>query len=72
MDMNEWLKYGYEQGWVGPAVCFPHDGLPSTPEEDEDGDMCIHILRLYESPEQKQTIEENHSASVWRATNQGW
>jgi hypothetical protein len=70
MDVNEWLKYGFEQGFCGPAVCETHDGLPMTEAECvefETGDPCIHVLRMYESAEQKAAVEENHSPSVWRA-----
>jgi hypothetical protein len=73
MDFNEWLQYGLTQGWCGPAVCEPHDGVPMSNEEIEsynDGeDPCVHIIRLYESVEQKEAVEEAHSPSVWRATN---
>ncbi|KQO98733.1 hypothetical protein [Leifsonia sp. Leaf264] len=47
--------------------------LPITPlsreeaEEFEEGsDPCIHILRLYASPEHKAAVEENHAPSNWR------
>jgi hypothetical protein len=74
MDFEEWLKFGFDQGWCGPAVCYTHDGLPTTQAEDEEfemGDPCIHILRLYDDAEVKQAVQENHSPSVWRATNNG-
>jgi hypothetical protein len=29
-------------------------------------DPCIHIIRLYESPEHAEGIEESHSPSMWR------
>lgn len=69
MDFDEWAALGLEKGWVGPAVCYTHDGLPLTGDEEDEfdeGDPCVHILRLYESPEMKQAVEENHAASVWR------
>lgn len=74
MNFDEWLAYGYSQKWVGPAVCYTHDGLPLSESEDEEfleGDPCIHVLRLYESAEHKAEIEENHSPSQWRASNSG-
>lgn len=74
MDFEEWLKLGIENAWCGPAVCFTHDGLPTTQAEDEEfdnGDPCIHVIRLYDDPTQKTAVEENHSPSVWRATNRG-
>jgi len=71
---TEWIKYGVEQGWCGPPVCYTHDGLPTSPEEDEEfeeHDPCLHIVRLYEDSEHKLAVEDNHSPSVWRATNAG-
>jgi hypothetical protein len=76
MSYEDWLKVGLLQGWCGPAVCSTHDGLPTTEEEDwgfdQGADPCIHIIRLYEDAEQKAAIEENHSPSIWRATNSGY
>lgn len=72
MTFDEWLKLGYDNGWVGAPVCETHDGLPTSVAEDEEfetGEPCIHIMRLYESPEVKEAVEENHAPSVWRASN---
>ena len=69
MTFEEWLKFGIENDWVGPSVCYTHDGVPTTELEDtnwEEDDPCVHILRLYESVEVKNAVEENHSPSVWR------
>jgi hypothetical protein len=75
-QFDEWLQEGLTNGFCGPAICYPHDGLPLTVEEDrefeEGGDPCIHILRLYEDRDIKSSVEENHSPSVWRATNSGF
>jgi hypothetical protein len=74
IDFNVWLQMGYANGWVGPAVCSTHDGVPmSASEENEfdDGEPCIHVLRLYSTVEEKHEVEENHGASVWRASNAG-
>lgn len=50
LDVYEWIAYGVERGWVTEA-CATHDGIPSTPQEDEwweDGlDPCQHVLRLW-------------------------
>jgi len=75
MSFDEWLQHGLTQGWVGPAVCSTHDGVPTTRDEDlewETGDPCIHVLRLYEDEATKLAVEENHAPSVWRATNSGY
>jgi hypothetical protein len=57
-------------------VCSTHDGIPTTEEEDwgfdQGADPCIHIIRLYEDAAQKAAVQENHSPSIWRATNSGY
>jgi hypothetical protein len=76
MTFDEWLQQGISNGFCGPAICYPHDGLPMSEQEDEaydaGDDPCIHIIRLYEDLEIKKAIEENHSPSIWRATNSGF
>jgi hypothetical protein len=74
-SFDEWLQEGIALGFCGPTICYTHDGLPLTQEEDEqfeEGDPCVHMLRLYEDRETKIAVEENHSPSVWRATNNGF
>jgi hypothetical protein len=69
-DFQDWLEHGVEMGWVGPAVCAIHDGLPTTQEEDDEyEDRCVFVVRLYDSPDHKSAVEANHSPSVWRRTN---
>jgi hypothetical protein len=57
-------------------MCYTHDGLPFTATEDEEmtegNDPCIHVVRLYETVDQKKGCEANNSAAVWRAENLGW
>lgn len=76
MDFDSWARIGYEAGWCSPPVCFIHDGVPMTASEDEQvtngDDPCVHVVRLYESPDQKKGCEANHPPAVWRATNQDW
>lgn len=75
MDFNEWLEFGIKQGWCGPDVCYTHDGLPTTKKEDiefeEGDDPCMHVIRLYEDSKHKEQVQDNHSPSIWRATNKG-
>lgn len=69
MDFDEWIKIGIESNWCGPAVCYTHDGLPASLSEEEEmyeGDPCLHIVRLYQDKEHKESIEDNHSPSQWR------
>lgn len=74
-DFSEWLQEGISNGFCGPAVCYTHDGLPMSDQESdefEEGDPCIHIIRLYEDQETKSEVEASHSPSIWRATNSGF
>lgn len=69
MNFDEWVKYGLDNKWCGPAVCYTHDGLPTSEAEDnefEEADPCLHIIRLYEDEQQKEAVEQNHSPSLWR------
>ena len=62
MEFEEWLRIGRRHDWCSPTVCYTHEGLPTSPEEDiefEDGDPCIHIIRLYEDTETKHAVENN-------------
>lgn len=69
LTFDEWIAYGIEQGWCGPPVCYTHDGLPMSLEEDgefQEGDPCVHIVRMYEDKDMKEKIESEHSPSLWR------
>ena len=70
LNYDEWMTYGIKNGWCGPPVCYTHDGLPMSEQEDiefgEGQDPCIHIVRMYEDIEMKKEIEDNHSPSQWR------
>lgn len=76
MGQEEWLEYGWKKGWVGPPVCYTHDGLPLSDDEmaewAEGDDPCIHVLRLYEDQDHRLSIESNDSPTLWRASNRGW
>lgn len=70
MDYVEWLEYGIENGWIGPAVCFTHDGIPTSSAEDEEFDegcdTCLFGHRIYDNAEHKAEVEANHAPSIWR------
>jgi hypothetical protein len=75
ITFDTWLRIGYENGWCSPPMCYTHDGLALTATEEEElmeTDPCIHVVRLYESADQKKGAEANNAAAVWRATNLGW
>lgn len=69
---EEWMEYGWRHGWCSPPVCEVHDGLPMSDEESEEDEPCLHVIRLYESPEHKAAIESDHAPASWRASNRGW
>lgn len=69
LTFEDWVTYGMAEGWVGPAVCYTHDGLPMSAEEVdefEEGDPCISIIRLYNDLDHKEAVEREHSPSLWR------
>jgi hypothetical protein len=71
MKASEWIKIGIDNGWCGPPVCYTHDGLPMSEGEEEESffggeDPCIHIIRMYESEDQREAVEDYHSPSNWR------
>jgi hypothetical protein len=69
LSFEEWMSVGIRAGWCGAPVCYTHDGLPTSHAEDEEweqGDPCIHIVRMYESPEVKEAVEQAHAPSNWR------
>ena len=76
MDMEEWLKYGYDQGFISAPICATHDGIPMSLAEDVEFDAgydpCVHAVRLYDDLDHKKEIEDNHAPSQWRASNRGW
>lgn len=74
MNFDSWWEMGFKLGFVGPPVCYTHDGMPTSFEEDHQfelgSDPCMHIVRLYEDLKHKIDVEDNHSPSIWRA--KGW
>lgn len=66
LTAEAWIEYGMRNGWCGPPVCFSHDGIPLTEEEELDEDACATIVRLYDDAMMRDEVEQNHSASVWR------
>lgn len=71
LSFDEWMEYGINQGFCGPAVCYTHDGLPMSSEEwmeeEANGEPpCMHIIRLYEDDNHKKQIEDMHAPSTWR------
>jgi len=72
MTFDEWAHYGWRHGWCSPVVCETHDGLPMSDDEASEDEPCLHLIRVYESPEHKAAIEADHAPASWRASNQGW
>lgn len=49
---DNWLSYGYEMGWISQPVCYWHDMVPLSEEEEaileEDDELCALVMRFYE------------------------
>lgn len=74
MNIDQWLQYGYKNGWCTAPLCITHDGLPTSETEDhqlEQDDICIAIIRLCDDHQHQTQITDNHTASQWRAHNLG-
>lgn len=71
LTFEEWVAVGIRNNYGGPPVCYSHDGLPCTPEEDDlwiqGEEPCISVIRVYENNIEARIIQENHSATQWRA-----
>lgn len=50
-DPNFWLDHGLHRGWCSEVACATHDGVPSTPNEDDAWgsgmDPCQPVVRLW-------------------------
>lgn len=72
VSFDAWLKQGIELGFCGPPVCDTHDGIPMTLMENNElfngGEPCIHVMRPYQSPLDKEQVEAFHPPSTWRDT----
>ena len=48
----EWLNHGYEMGWISKPVCYWHDMIPLSKEEEavleEEDELCALVVRFYE------------------------
>jgi len=51
MNIDEWIKLGYDNGWMSIPSCYYHDMLPLSDEEEadleEDGETCVTVARIY-------------------------
>lgn len=57
MNLAEWLRLGYTEGFCSEVVCDLHNGPPFTGNEEErhiDGDdFCVLVVRIYDSESRK-------------------
>ncbi len=63
-----WLRRGIDAGWTTPTTCSTHDGFPTTAEEDEEfdeGDPCVHVVRLCGSREEQDAVRKNRPNLAW-------
>lgn len=67
----EWMQEGIAKKYCGPPICYTHDGLPMTEEEENHwsfgDDPCITIIRIYESHEEADEIIAKDFPTQWRA-----
>lgn len=51
MSFEEWITYGITEEWCSFPVCETHDGLPMTPEMEQEWeqgqDPCMFAIRLW-------------------------
>jgi hypothetical protein len=63
MDFDAWILYGQQNNWCSTIVCDTHTGAPLSEAESEefsDGfDPCVLIVRLYESPKEREEVLES-------------
>jgi hypothetical protein len=76
MNINEWLKLGFDLGFCSQTVCSTHDGAPTTTLEDEyfdneDDPPCIHIIRIYKDAQEKIAVEANCGHPIFNFLDQG-
>lgn len=71
ITFEEWLKIGIENEWVIPPVCYSHDGIPTSADEQQQFeigfDPCVHIMRVCD-PDDWQDIYDNTTSMQWRDT----
>ncbi len=52
LTFSDWIKFGYDKGWISDVFCNTHDGAPMNDEEmqewDEGGDPCSFQVRVWE------------------------
>lgn len=54
MDLNfeDWIKFGYDKGWISDVFCNTHEGPPLSDEEakewEQGGDPCSFHVRVNE------------------------
>lgn len=65
-SFSDWLNYGITNYFCGTIVCYNHDGVPMTKQEEECDEPCVPIIRIYDTKNEKIEVENNHSPSIWR------
>lgn len=70
MTYDEWVRIGVEHQWAIPEVCYTHDGLPMTVEEqalyDVGYDPCVHIIRVCEPHQHRAIYRSLQDEFKWR------
>ena len=50
-NLDEWLAFGVEKGWITKPFCNTHDGYQYLTDEQErdfdlGGDPCVSVIQL--------------------------
>lgn len=52
LSFDDWIKQGYDKGWISDVFCNTHDGPPMTEEEakswDDGEDPCSYHVKIWE------------------------
>jgi hypothetical protein len=76
VNQEEWLKYGWQNGFCTAPVCSTHDGVPFSSSEtdqfDQGYDDCTFIVRLYADLAERKAVEAFNQVLQQRELEAGW
>jgi hypothetical protein len=61
------LQYGIDNGYCSNVVCFTHDSVPMTVEEEDEfgegGDPCVAVVRPYHDEIERRAVEREEGST---------